>query len=64
MTTNTADTDGAGDERFTLGLVHEVFDLLDKHGYQRGPARAVSECYGMLQQFVALYEGRDKGEHG
>ncbi|WP_131733072.1 hypothetical protein [Actinomadura formosensis] len=61
MTTNTADT---GDERFTLGLVHEVFALLDQHGYQRGPARAVGECYGLLQQLVTLYEGRDEGEHG
>ena len=47
---------GAGDARFTWGLVIEVFDVLERHGYRKGDDRHTGRAVGMLAALVAIYE--------
>jgi hypothetical protein len=32
---STTQSTRAGDDRFTIGLISDVFDVLEKHGYRR-----------------------------
>ncbi len=46
----------------TAALLADVFDLLDKHGYERAPGRtlgaALPRLDSLLADLTATYEGR------
>ena len=46
----------------TAALLADVFDLLDKHGYERAPGRALGAALprldSLLADLAAAYEGR------
>lgn len=48
--------------RPTAGLLADVFDLLDRHGYDRAPGRTLSAALptldSLLADLAAAYEGR------
>jgi len=49
--------------RPTAGLLADVFDVLDAHGYQRAPGRilcaALPHLDDLLAGLVATYEGQE-----
>jgi hypothetical protein len=49
--------------RPTTGLLRDVFELLDAHGYDRAPGRVLSAALpaldGLLGDLVATYEGQE-----
>ena len=47
---------GADDARFTWGLVIEVFDVLERHGYRKGDDQHTGQAVGMLATLAATYE--------
>jgi rubrerythrin len=53
---------GAEDPRFTWGLVIEVLDVLERHGYRKGDDRHPGQAVGMLATLAATYEqtGEDR----
>lgn len=52
----------AGAPRPNAALLADVFDLLDRHGYDRAPGRALGAALprldALLVDLVAAYEGR------
>jgi hypothetical protein len=46
------------EERFTWGLIRDVFDVLERHGYQRGDHRHVGQAIGLLLDAATAYERR------
>ncbi|AVH58653.1 MULTISPECIES: hypothetical protein [Streptomyces] len=56
MTDTTPDTNPPAD-RFNFGLVHDVFQVLEAHGYERGSNQAVGHAVGILMGLVKAYEG-------
>jgi hypothetical protein len=46
-------------ERFTFGLIADVFAVLDAHGYQRGDNAHVGRAVGLLLDLAETYEGRN-----
>jgi hypothetical protein len=58
MTTQTTQT---GEDRFTLGLISDVFDLLETHGYRRPDDdhdRATGASMAALLNLVETFEGQ------
>lgn len=45
------------DPRFTMGLVIDVLNVLDAHGYVRGGHQAQGAAVGQLLTLVRAYEG-------
>ncbi|SET43998.1 hypothetical protein [Nonomuraea wenchangensis] len=64
MPTDPVSTSLTGDDdRFTFGLVSEVIDLLERHGYQRPTEEharnlATGRTLGALLDLVRVFEGR------
>jgi hypothetical protein len=53
-----AETPGASrDPRFTWGLIMDVFDVLERHGYRKGDDRHTGRAIGILGDLVETYEG-------
>jgi hypothetical protein len=50
-----------GDARLTWGLVIEVLDVLDRHGYRRGDNQHVGQAIGQLAELARTYEGTGDG---
>ncbi|WP_345433819.1 hypothetical protein [Actinoallomurus vinaceus] len=48
-----------GKDRFTWGLITDVFDTLHKHGYRQGDDQHTGRAIGMLFDLVDVYEGGD-----
>lgn len=46
------------DNRFTAGLVFDVLDVLERHGYTKADDRSVGIAYGFLADLVRAYEGQ------
>lgn len=46
------------DRPIKVGLVADIFEVLDAHGYQRGDDGAVGTTVIFLADLVAAYEGR------
>jgi hypothetical protein len=44
------------DARFTWGLVIEVLDVLERHGYRKGDDQHTGRAIGMLADLAATYE--------
>jgi len=51
------------DPRMTWGLIIEVFDALERHGFRRGDDQHTGRAIGMLGDLAATYEqsGEDSG---
>jgi hypothetical protein len=49
----------ADDPRFTFGLIIDVFDALEKHGYRKGDDAHTGKAIGQLLTLVKTYEGRE-----
>jgi hypothetical protein len=57
MTTHTTRT---GEDRFNAGLISDVFDLLETHGYRRpedDPNLATGKSVAALLNLVETFEG-------
>ncbi|MFI7709382.1 hypothetical protein [Nonomuraea sp. NPDC049480] len=46
------------DDRFTWGLIVDVFDVLTAHGYRRHSDRATGAAVGVLGDLCRVYEGK------
>jgi hypothetical protein len=46
-----------GDPRFTWGLIIDVLDVLERHGYRKGDDQHTGRAIGMLLRLAATYEG-------
>ena len=44
------------DARFTWGLVIDVLDVLERHGYRKGDDQHTGQAIGMLHALAATYE--------
>ena len=44
------------DSRFTLSLIGDLFDVLERHGYRQGGDQHVGRSVGMLFRLVTAYE--------
>jgi hypothetical protein len=51
-----ADPDSDSDSRFTWGLIIEVFDVLERRGYQRGGGQHTGQAIGLLFRLADVYE--------
>lgn len=49
-----------GADRFTWGLIVDVFDAIEKAGYRKGDDQHTGRAIGMLGDLVDTYEGRDE----
>jgi hypothetical protein len=50
--------DPASDSRFTWGLILDVFDALERHGYRRSAdARHIGQAFGLILPLTRAYEG-------
>ena len=45
------------DHRVTPGLVHEVLDALERHGYYRGDDTHADRAIGLIGDLAGIYEG-------
>jgi hypothetical protein len=52
-----------GSERFTFGLIADVFATLTAYGYRRGDNLHVGRAVGLLMDLTETYEGRDEPRH-
>ena len=46
-----------GDDRFTWGLVLDVFDALERYGYHRHDNQHTGQAFGMIFELAYVYEG-------
>lgn len=51
-------TGDGGKTRFTMGLILDVFDVLNRHGYTRHSDQATGAAVGVLMDLVETYEGK------
>lgn len=49
--------------RITNGLVYDVFNVLDRYGFQRGDDQAIGVAVAFLADMVDGYEGRIDSLH-
>jgi hypothetical protein len=45
------------DDRFTWGLIIEVFDLLERHHYRRRDSEHTGQAIGLIRHRARIYEG-------
>src|SRR6266576_4501738 len=45
------------DHRVTPGLIHEVLDALERHGYYRGDDLHADRAMGLIGDLAGIYEG-------
>lgn len=48
-------------DRFTWGLILDVFRVLNEHGYIRGSNGDIGHAVGVLMDLVKAYEGTEGG---
>jgi hypothetical protein len=48
------------DTRFTWGLIIDVMEVLERHGYVKGDNDAVGRATGTLLKLTREFEGRDR----
>ena len=44
------------DDRFTWGLIIEVFDVLERHGYHRRDSEHTGQAIGLIRHLARIYE--------
>ena len=45
------------DERLTWGLIIDVLDVLERHGYRRSDSEHTSQAIGLIRHVARIYEG-------
>ena len=45
------------DDRYTWGLIHEVLDVLERHGYRRSDSEHTAQAIGLIHHVARIYEG-------
>ena len=45
------------DDRFTWGLILDVFDVLERHGYHQYDNQHTGRAFGMIRDLASVYEG-------
>ena len=45
------------DHRITPGLIHDILDALDRHGYARGDDLHAGRAIGLIGDLACIYEG-------
>jgi hypothetical protein len=45
------------DDRFTWGLIVDVFDVLERHGYHKYDNQHTGRAFGMIRDLAYVYEG-------
>ena len=45
------------DDRFTWGLIADVFDVLERHGYHKYDNQHTGRAFGMIRDLAYVYEG-------
>lgn len=53
-----------GDDRQTWGLIIDVLDVLEKHGYRRGDDRHTGRAVGLVGDLARIYEGTQEAPAG
>jgi hypothetical protein len=52
-----ADSAAPRASRFTFGLICDVFQVLEQHGYQRADDRHTGQAVSLLFRLADVYEG-------
>ena len=52
------------DDRMTLGLITDVLDVLERHGYRNRGNQHTSQAAGMIADLARVYEGRRETRPG
>ena len=47
----------SSDDRFTWGLIVDVFDVLERHGYHKYDNQHTGRAFGMIRDLADVYEG-------
>ena len=45
------------DDRYTWDLIHEVLDVLERHGYRRSDSEHTAQAIGLIHHVARIYEG-------
>jgi hypothetical protein len=45
------------DDRLTWPFIHEVLDVLERHGYHRGDSKHTAQAIGLIRDVARIYEG-------
>lgn len=53
-----------GDHRQTWGMIIDVLDVLEKHGYRRGDDRHTGRAVGLVGDLARIYEGTQEAPAG
>ena len=53
-----------GDDRQTWGLIIDVLDVLEKHGYRRGDDQHTGRAVGLVGELARIYEGTQEAPAG
>jgi hypothetical protein len=51
--------DPATDARMTWGLIIDLLDVLERHGYHRADSRHTGQAVGLILPMVRAYTGED-----
>jgi ferredoxin len=46
-----------GDDRLTTGLILDVLDVLERHGYHRSDSEHTGQAVGLIRQVARIYQG-------
>ena len=52
------------DERLTWDFIHEVLDVIERHGYRSSDSLHTSQAIGLISQVARIYEGTLDAPHG
>jgi hypothetical protein len=52
------------DNRFTWGLIIDVFDVLERHGYHRYDNQHTGQAFGIISDLAYVYEGTRDASYG
>ena len=45
------------DDRYTWDLIHEVLEVLERHGYRRSDSEHTAQAIGLIHHVARIYEG-------
>jgi hypothetical protein len=52
------------DDRMTWGLIRDMFDVLERHGYRRHDKQHTAQAIGVIFDLASLYEGTRDAHYG
>ena len=53
-----------GDDRMTWGLITDILDVLERHGYTRGDNQHTGRAIGLISDLAHIYEGTQDHPYG